>query len=361
MNSFKNYLKTGILVVAAIMLLSIQRCDNLVQSEVSTRLNLKVGVTQDFQGGVAQSLQKSAALYTAMADSGLALNERVSFTPTSMKIYLEEAYLNTTYPSSNGNQIHIPLGEEIDLIGQDALVDLLHQDIEIDSAKFDNYTRIHLELQDTAVVSGIINIRNIDYEFTDLKISMGLSGVGGCIPDTIRIEEKVDATVTALLDVENSFAIEKAEDGDIGVHLSDTVGVNIQNAILLPYAGEVTPVVEKYVITWDSEAAQHHYLEVIALKNGSGQLANIGIRNVYTEGFNRSMGAFQPASWLDVQFTETEPGVYEIHDNADQSDAPMISFPAFQLEDHAGTFNYVDPFDDVTTEQHMSYSAARVE
>ncbi|MBD3275560.1 MAG: hypothetical protein GF372_09630 [Candidatus Marinimicrobia bacterium] len=361
MDFFKNFLRSGLILIAATMVLFTQRCENLVESDVSTQLNLKVGVTKDFQGGVAQTLQKSAIFHKAMADSGLALNERVSFTPTSMRIFLEEAYLNTTYPPGNGNQIHIPISQEIDLIGQDALVDLLYQEVEIDSAEFDNYTRIHLELQDSAVVSGSVTIQNVDYAFSDLKISMGLSGVGGCIPDTLRIEEEVDATVTALLDVENSFAIERADDGDIGVHLSDTVGVNIQNAILLPYAGEVAPSVEKYVITWDSDAAQYHYLEVVALKNGSGKLANIGIRNVYTEGFNRSMGAFQPASWLDVQFTETEPGIYEIHDNAEQNDAPMISFPAFQLQDHQSTFDYTDPFDDVTTQQRMSYTATKLD
>jgi len=352
--------KSALLVSVIGMVFMTQRCDELTKSEVTTNLNLKVGVTDDFQGGVAQSLHKPSVLQKIMGDTGLLLNERVSFTPTSMKIYLESADLFTDYNSEAGNHIFIPLDQEIELIGQEALVDLLYKDLEVDSAEFDDYTGIQMELRDTVSVSGTVTVRNRDYTFNDIKISLGFSGIGGCIPDTIHIEEEVDATVTALLDVENSFVIEKAWDGDIGVHIADSIGVNIQNAVLLPYAGNEKPTVEKYIVTWEDAVAHNHYMEVIALKNGSGKLSNIGIRNVFLEGFTRYKNAFQPASWLDVHFTEIKPGVFQISDRDDQREAPMIAFPAFELASHEGTFDYVDPFSDVSGQQSMPYTAVKV-
>lgn len=361
MRLFNELSKSTLLVIVIGMVFMTQSCDELTKSEVSSNLNLKVQVTDDFEGGVAQSLQKPSVLQKVMEDNGLELNERVSFTPTSMKIYIKSADLFTDYKSEAGNHIFIPLDQEIDLIGQEALVDLLYQDVEVDSAEFDDYIGIQLELRDTVNVSGTVTVRNRDYTFNDLKISLGFSGVGGCIPDTIHIEEEVDVTVTALLDLENSFVIEKASDGDIGVHIADSIGVNIQNAVLLPYAGNEKPTVEKYIVTWEEAVAHNHFLEVIALTNGSGKLSNIGIRNVFLEGFTRYQNAFQPASWLDVRFTEIEPGVYQISDRDDQGGAPMIAFPAFELASHEGTFDYDDPFSDLSRQQRMHYKAVKVE
>ena len=353
--------KSSFLLIVIGMMILTQSCGELTNSEVTTNLNLKVEVTDDFEGGVAQSLPKSSVLQKVNGDNGLELNERVSFTPTSMKIYIKSADLFTDYESEAGNHIFIPLDQEIELIGQKALVDLIYQNVEVDSAEFDDYIGIQLELRDTVKVSGTVTVRNRDYTFRDLKISLGFSGVGGCIPDTIHIDGEVDETVTALLDVENSFVIEKAADGDIGVHIADSIGVNIQNAVLLPYAGNKKPTVEKYIVTWDAAADHNHFLEVIALTNGYGKLSNIGIRNVFQEGFTRYQNAFQPASWLDVRFIEIEPGVYQIYDSDDQSGAPMITFPAFELDSHEGTFDYVDPFSDVPGQQRMPYTAVKVE
>ncbi len=184
----------------------------------------------------------------------------------------------------------------------------------------------------------------------------------GSIPDTIRIEDEVDATITALLDVENSFVIEKAYDGDIGVEIADSTGVNIQNPVVLPYAGDVAPSVDKYVVTWDGGAAGYHYLEVIVLEDGSGNLSNVAIRNVFTEGFNRDMYAFQPATWLEVDIAEIDSGIYALYDKADQADAPMIEFPGFELVTHDGTFKYIDPFHPTSPnmEQTMNYHAEKV-
>ncbi|HKJ66553.1 MAG TPA: hypothetical protein VKA68_01245, partial [bacterium] len=283
-------------------------------------------------------------------------NGQVSFTPLSFIMYIDMVVLfpelvenefGEMVGGSTGDQseIYATLEQEIDLINQDGLSELITQNLEVDSSDFGHYIGVKVLCDTLVKVSGTYDVNGAEYSFTDLEIA-SWGGYNTVLPGGLDVSDDSTTTLQILFDAENAFLLERWRDGTHNVQV-DTAGVyaDLTGMLIFPYAGNDAPSVEKYQITWEGALESNYFMELVLLKGPDGNVANAGWRNIYLNGFTLDAvyGAhIDPHYLYDAQIATNDDGSINISDGYVPDDVidKQLVIPAFQLQDHSGTFIY---------------------
>jgi len=353
-----------LLLVCSVLLAVIWGCGKTEKIGWATGV---VSVTGNFQAGIA-SLSSSGSKILAVKSSALGPHDRVSFTPSSMKIRVRGMSLGTQciYSADAGGLTIDKAGNEINLLGSPQEIELIGQNAfgnlytfttaEVEESKFGNYRGVLLLYgQDVppgqrgsaeVVISGTLEVGGTTYTFNNLAVPMGSSGIGLNMPSSFAIAEGTTTVVKALFDVENCPYLSKSGSSPNSAQIPGTdVYVTIENLPFLPYAGVGDPTMEKYNVTLEASAfgsPQTWYLRVVIFKDSSGELAAVQWYTVYKDGFSSS-SAFEPGMISISSFTKNSDGSYYLKGDEPAELVPpsrKLEFPAFKLESHTGILNY---------------------
>lgn len=322
-------------------------------------------VTEKFTAGTAQ--KERGISKDKLLGGGLGENERVSFTPSSLKIRIRGIYLCpwAEYSESAGGltcttspQIDVT-GEatEVNLIGKDALSSLLTFVATPEEAKFGDYRDILLlygidvpEGQygySEVIVDGEVTVGDTTYTISNLAAPMGTSGIGLNMPAPVRINADSTAVVKVIFDVENAAFLMKNATSPQSKQIPDTdVYVVVDNLVFLPFVGEQNPTIKRYKVVLDTSEFGTQgklYLKIITFQDADGELVSAGWQTVYLEGFTTGTNWWEPGMLYNSLIKKNEDNTYSIEDNPEVTFTPadrLLKFPAFKLESHNGTLVY---------------------
>ena len=295
--------------------------------------------------------------------AALGPGEKISFTPTYLKVELITVRINTDplfcTGSMNGDSPHILVvanpyfeGQEnqdldsFELIGKSAFENLASFSGTADEMHFTEYQSILVNSPD-ATISGDINVGGTQYTFDNLKEDFGttIAGpLGSCIAmsQPILIDEEHNPTIYVIFDVENCATLSDttARDGWPVPGYTD-IYVDLNHLLFTLYAAEGEPVVDKYEVVLDSDVFGDHttwYIKVLTVSNPDGNLADVRWHTVFREGYNGD--TWDPDHLVYPLITNVEESTYSIKSNPEWYPDIPLEFPAFKLEDHAGTLIY---------------------
>jgi hypothetical protein len=299
--------------------------------------------------------------------TALALGEKISFTPTSMKVKFFTVRVDTgfvfctgTQPTYEGPHIFVVAEEyfpdeenehvpSFELIGKSAFESLASFSGTADEWSFDEYQSILVNAY--AIISGVVNAGGTQYTFDNLKAEFGAYylGLAGCIvmPQPFLVDEGHNPTISIIFDVENCATLENFPGSGHGTPVPgyNDIYVDLTQLVFALYGAEGDPVVDKYEVVLDSDVFGDHttwYLKVLTVTDQEGNLADVRWHTVYREGY--SGDTWEPDDLVYPLITNVEENTYSIKVHPDwYNELPgenPLEFPAFKLEDHAGTLIY---------------------
>ena len=295
--------------------------------------------------GVAEKASPGTLAVPSSLTDSLTDADQVSFTPTSLKVTIEEIYLSDQV--TNGDtapmgtrQVHVPINKEVELIDQSAFGVLAEgSSNDIDKKNFGDYAGV-LVTYSTIKLSGTIPAYGVT--ISDYKIDVGSSGYALNLPTAVTVDENTAPTVRALFAVDGC-AFVTTESGASTFDGKHTVRLNKQ--MLLPFAGDVNPTLERYDVTLDSDSygdKSKYKLRVVVFRDTSGAVASAGWYAIYAAGFKNLSTAFSPGR-LENNLTVKGDGSYKFKTNP-ASDPPgkSLTIEYFQLSTHNGSLVYGD-------------------
>jgi hypothetical protein len=326
-------------------------------------------------GAAASSFQPSE-VGCAGDTVGAANGDRVSFTPTSMKIRMLGMYLAEVgaYDADAGGVVGVPGTREIavfahntatniELVGQTAFSALYEQEATVGQDDFGDYENIKVLYGENMVgggidesnvyISGSVCVGSTAVSFTDLKLPMGSTGIALNMPRKVAVSDAAEAVVQVLFDVQNyPYFIRHAGDPYYPlVKIPNTTDIYVVggNPPFLPYAAAGDPQVEHYKVTLTDPSfglVDKWYLKLLAFKDEAGALVAVQWYPVFEAGFTLTgeQNAFDPGMLYMAELISTVANIYSIK-NADTMTAVPernLQFSAFTLGDHTGTLKYAD-------------------
>jgi hypothetical protein len=283
--------------------------------------------------------------------AALGSGEKISFTPTSIKVKIDDLRLNTSSDWCSGRGEESPyimvtshpyIEQDLggfELIGKSAFESLASFSVTVNEMQFDEYQ--YPSLNAHTIISGVVNESGTQYTLYDVYGE----GIQECnvMPQPIIVEEEYTPTLLIIFDVENCATLKNGDLQPYGgpVPGYDNIWVNVENLIYALYVGEGEPIVDKYEVVLDSDVFGDHtawYLKVLTVVDPDGNLTDVKWHTVYRVGF--SGDTWDPDHLVYPLITAVDENTYSIKSNPDWYEEIPLEFPAFKLEDHAGTLIY---------------------
>ena len=299
-----------------------------------------IGVLQvsgNFEGGTATNKGKAPG-------DGLENDfDLVSYTPDSMKI----TFHGISIYQDDNTAIEIPApAEAIELIGLDSFATIFESEVEISEDQYGEYSSLHLSLNNNVTLSALFEVNGKTYEYEDIQLELQWGGFDLNLINPVTVDEASEIVIGVVLDLEDILLLWRIDSGGDGVLVDeDTNAYTVFNPpIILPYVGEVTPTMEQYYITFNTDAFGDnslYYLRMDLLFDEQGDLTVAGWCPVMVEGYNQIVG-YEPAMLQAQEITKISDTVWGIKDINDEPAAAdrVLEFPAFELADHSGTMNF---------------------
>ena len=297
----------------------------------------------------------------------LQAGQRISFTPSSMKVRIRGAYLcPELVPLNGGFNCSIPqidlVGDptEIELVGGEAFADLLTISAGVGNSLYGDYRGTLLLYGEGtptmpgegsfALISGTVTLASgYSYVITDVPVEMQTTGITLSLPTAVTVDENVTSSFQVLFDIDDvaHLGLTTETFGPLATPLPDdpTVSVGVDQLILLPFAGDQPPTVEKYDVeltSGDFGDPQTWYLKTTVFLDAASELVSVGWQVNYRDDFAGALTAFSPGLPFVPVITKTG-STYSISEDPSTSLTPddrRLSFPAFELADHTGVLDY---------------------
>ncbi len=364
MNKNKYFIGT-ILIIMISTLVTLTNCGkNPVFNSIAdgSSINVIFSVTEKFQAGTAPSTfnnfsPMSIPIATAFGDGLTNNSQRVSFTPSSYKIYIKGLYIFSKMVKNadgewigGGDEISININQEIDLIAQSSLIDLINENYNLTEEDFGTYIGIKLLYGESVTVSGDVIINGKTYNINNAVVPTGTTGIHYKTSEPIIVSVDNKPTVRVIFDLENCSYISKGANTPQRVALpapDNDVYLVTDNPVFLSYIGADIPNIQKYKVTLDDNSfgpKDKYYLKVITICDPIGNVTFAGWQIVFLNVYEFESGyPMEPGMFYIPDITKNPNGTWNIKEDSTLSFTPsnrQLTFPAFQLQNHNGILTY---------------------
>lgn len=287
-----------------------------------------------------------ASSLTGLNLLALGKDERVSFTPSSMKITAKSVSINESmttdgvFANTAGREAGTDINKEVELIGQEAFSALASgQNDSVGKDSFGDFLGSKFLHNGIVKVSGELTVAGVDYSFSDLDVQLNGTGIAVGLTGPVTLDENNTPTLRVLFDVEDALYLQQdAPNPNRGLIPDTDIYVVAENINFIPYAGNDTPTFEKYEVRVDGDDfgdSNLFYLRISILKNAAGAVVGGVWNSIYAYGFNSP--SWEPLPLNSNLITKNADGTYILCSYTNVPER-LLLFEKFELGSHSGTF-----------------------